>query len=254
MSRWLSTRILLALVTCILATSASAITLDLTTPESAGWIFEAYFVQFDPEGAQGTGNFDSFLRVQANTTERGYNTDGPLEFDTKAGKWTHVLDLQSIDRNVPIVDGSSVPGLTAGVQYREFLLDINETKVSNLLSLDELRIFVSDKPDNTGYPNLGTEIYNLGEGNSVILDYNLNSGSGHGDYAMYLPTTLFTDRYVYFYCAFGYQGGSCESSDGFEEWGVRTGGTSTVPEPSSIVAILCGTITGLGGLIRRKKV
>jgi hypothetical protein len=239
-----------------ITSTGHAITVDLTTQGASGSIFQAYFLQFDPAGAQGTGNFDPFLRVQADGTESGYNTDAKkVEFDTKTGKWTHIIDLQSIDNNVPIVNGADIPGLTPGVQYREFLLDINETAGSNLLSLDALRIFQSDTPNNTGYPNLGTEIYNLGEGNSVILNYSLNPGSGQGDVAMYLPTSLFTGRYIYFYSAFGTflpseKGDTYESSDGFEEWGVQKSGV--VPEPSSVVAFVCGIIS-LGGFIGKRR-
>src|SRR6185312_12042783 len=39
-------------------------------------------------GSSGTGVFNSFVRVQANPQESGYNTDGTLEFNTSGGTWT----------------------------------------------------------------------------------------------------------------------------------------------------------------------
>src|SRR5512147_2338683 len=36
-------------------------------------------------GSSGTGVFNSFVRVQKDPIESGYNTDGTLEFDTSGG-------------------------------------------------------------------------------------------------------------------------------------------------------------------------
>ena len=57
----------------------------------------------------GTGVFDPFLRIQSKGEESGYNTDGDVQFATKAGIWTHSITLA----NVPVVNG-----------YLEFFLDI----------------------------------------------------------------------------------------------------------------------------------
>ena len=50
-------------------------------------------------GAAGSGVFSSFVRVQADGTEAGYNTDGTLQFDTKSGSFTHSMLLS----NIPVV-------------------------------------------------------------------------------------------------------------------------------------------------------
>src|SRR4029077_18801416 len=65
--------------------------------------------------AAGSGNIDSFVRVQASGTEQGYNTSfRPLQFnETTSATFTHDLALSA----VPVV-------LINGVTYREFLLDI----------------------------------------------------------------------------------------------------------------------------------
>lgn len=257
MARLATLSTLCAMLCLAVVGGAGAETVDLTTDGAFGWLNGAFFLQVDPPGAQGTGNFDPFLRIQANRTESGYNTDGPLEFDTKAGVWTHIIDLQSTDRNVPIIDGSTVPGLVAGVGYREFVLDINETSPGKYLSLDTVQIFQSNTSTNTGYPNLGTKIFDLdlGTDNWVKLNYELNPGSGQGDVAMYLPDSLFSQRYVYFYSKFGGQGGIWDSDDGFEEWGVidyPDAPVPVVPEWSSIFLALSG-LASVAGLRRRTR-
>src|ERR1043166_2586871 len=111
--------------------------LDLTTPGISGSINGAVFQQltFQPAGC---GVIDSFVRVQASgraTVEQGYNTDGKHQFDEKNGNFTRSLLLS----DVPVVN-------IGGVPYREFVLDINQSGSSPLLSLDELRFFVGNSP------------------------------------------------------------------------------------------------------------
>src|SRR4051794_34556274 len=98
-----------------LAAFAHATAVDLTTAGSQGTINGAIFSQQSLQSA-GTGVIDPFVRLQVKGIEQGYNTDGALEFDTKAGLWTHSITLGAI----PIVTINNV-------KYREFLLDINET-------------------------------------------------------------------------------------------------------------------------------
>src|SRR6266550_63300 len=114
---------------CALALAAGAVvfsaasakaesTLDLatTSPQNAGNGALFYSTDLQPTG---TGVLQPFVRIQAKPTEEGYNTDGTIEFDTKdqaGSNWTHSITLSQ----VPIVT-------IGGVQYREFLLDINET-------------------------------------------------------------------------------------------------------------------------------
>ena len=167
----------------------------------------------------------------------GYNTsERPLQFDENSSPtFTHDLALST----VPIVT-------IGGVEYREFLLDINQTSNNPLLSLHELQVFVG----NTGRTDRrdcrrrwdgelrrsATRIYdmdaNAGGDSRVELDYNLNSGSGSGDMFFYLNNNLFAGgTFVTLYSAFGAPN---TNNDGFEEWAVRTptsGGSGNLPEP-----------------------
>ncbi len=217
---------------------------DLTTVGSSDIINGAEFLQFDPDSATGTGLINSFVRLQAKGTESGYNTGGDLEFDTKGGAFTHSLALQY----VPEVD-------FGGVIFREFLLDINEGGGPNrLISLDELKIYVEDAPDQSGYPGaFGTAIYDMDAGgdNWVKLDASLNSGSGSGDMIVLIPSDWFGDddsKYVYLYSTFGEN----ESSEGgFEEWAVGEEGLSVeAPEPATLLVMMAA---GLPVLLKRRR-
>src|SRR5687768_903451 len=139
----------------IFALQANADMIDLTTAGASDSINGATFEQVAPQST-GTGVFSAFVRVQHNGTESGYNTDGDLEFDTKAGSHTHSLLLA----DVPIVN-------IGGTDYREFLLDINEPtgQEREFLSLDELMIHLEASGDLTGYPsNFSSPIYDLDAG------------------------------------------------------------------------------------------
>jgi hypothetical protein len=195
--------------------------LDLTTRGSAGMINDAIFRQYDARPT-GTGVINSFVRLQAAgakaTVEQGYNTDArPLQFDeNKSPQFTRSLHLG----DVPLVN-------IGGVPYREFLLDINQKSSQPLLSLDELRLYVSDSASLTGYnaaaKTLGglAPVYDLDAGgdNWVKLDYRLNSGSGAGDMLFYVPDRLFgasgSAANVYLYSKFGV---NLAGNAGFEEW------------------------------------
>lgn len=200
-----------------LVSSASGAIIDLTDYNSSGSINNALFVQYKSQDSSGTGLINSFLRIQNKGTEKGYNTDGPLEYDTKSGVHTHAITVD----DVPTV---YLPGSEFNY-YREFLLDINENTKDPLLTLDSLEIYVEPVPDITDYAsdpftNLIFDL-NFGEDSWVILNSALNAGSGKGDMLLHIPDYLFgTDEnsYVYLYAEFGLT----ESSNaGFEEWATR---------------------------------
>jgi uncharacterized repeat protein (TIGR01451 family) len=203
-------------------------TVDLTTSGQSGTINGAIFTN-DATHAAGSGVFNTFLEIQHNGTEQGYNTSGTHQFDEKAH--THALLLA----DVPIVFGDGSNGTEEGVAYREFKLDINEAGNSGLLSLDQLQIWQEESgnlgnfnTNGTGFAGAHTNhlVYNMDAGGDhwVALNAGLSSGSGGGDMRVLIRNDLFTndaaDRYVYLYSKFGQQGGSYATSGGFEEWGV----------------------------------
>ena len=169
--------------------------------------------------ATGSGVINAFLRVQNGGTEQGYNHSlgHNVPWDTKPGIHTH--DIQ--------MDDLVVKNIT-GVDYYEFLLDINESNGhdNELLSLDNIQIYTRngaiDSADES-FDHLGDLRYNNDTGangdTSVLLNYDLNPGSGSGDMFFYVPVSLFAgslpDDYVYFYSLFG---GMNPSDAGFEEW------------------------------------
>src|SRR5262249_17212526 len=116
--------------------------LDLTTMGASGTINGAILSQFG-QGSSGSGTFNSFVRVSKNQSiEQGYSTDfRPVQFD-ETSSFTHAIQLKS----VPVVIGSD------GQAYYQFVLDINQLSSSPLLSLDQLRLYVTDSA--TVDPNL----------------------------------------------------------------------------------------------------
>lgn len=210
--------------------------LDLTAEGSSGYIGLGYFEQYSPQPT-GTGYIDSFVRVSTNQeVVQGYNTSArPLEFDENSSpQFTRALLLSSI----PVVN-------IYGTNYRQFLLDINQTGTNPYLSLDGLEIYLGSAGNLTSYAispsNLGNLIYDLDAGgdNWVHLDYNLNSGSGSGDMLFSLPDSLFVvGKYVYLYSRFGE---NFPNNGGYEEWAVRTG-EFVIPAPDALVLGSIGVV------------
>lgn len=236
----------------------AAWTIDLTGgTDTSGNANGAHFEWLD-RNAAGTGVINSFLRIQANGTEKGYNTGGTLEFDAKGGNFTRAIQLG----DVPLVNKN-------GTLYREFVLDIQETTAGNerFLSLDTVEIYLADTGTLTEYPVLGTKVFDLDigpNGDSVVfLDSSLNPGSGKGDMLMYVPISGDDNKYVYLYSEFGgtfYDkiGKNATSSAGPEEWAVRVGVTPppppppTVPAPGALLLVLGGSSLAIS-LNRRKQ-
>jgi len=207
----------------------------------------------------GTGVIDPFLTIQRTGTEQGYNTDGAFQFDEKRTSYTNALPLNSLQA-VTI----------NGVQYYQFLLDINENKTDTgrFLSMNEVQVYLGNtgsptafvkNGDFNGFKTPSTLVYDLdGAGDKTIeLDYSLNSGSGSGDLFMYIPKASFDAAFastgygfVYLYSAFGDPNGS---DAGFEEWAARKGpngggGNNPVPAPPGL--LLAGM--GFGCLLLRR--
>jgi hypothetical protein len=191
----------------------------------------------------GTGQFDPFLTLSANTdTEKGYNTAGTAEFDTfTGGGRTHALQAAAIP-----------PVTIAGVVYREFSLDANDTGSDDWMSIDAVKIFLDNQSDLTGF-NSGTNsfssddstkatrIYDQGNGTVLMRSQTLTPGSGVSDITIFVPDSLFPascfygsltcGQWVYFYTENGNlgvsnAGGTTATENwnvtgGFEEWRTR---------------------------------
>jgi hypothetical protein len=176
--------------------------------------------------------FRTFVALQNSGTEEGYNTDArPFQLDQTGDLTvTHALLLADI----PIVN-------IGGVDYRQFFLDVNELSAGSQVSktqvlLEELRIYLAEAPDLTGYNSHTETLSGLGaawdldgSGNvSVKLDASLNP-TGVGDAFVYIPSTYFgSSTYVYLYSKFG---GKVKSDGGAESWGVMP---PPPPPPGSI--------------------
>src|SRR5262249_37131760 len=110
----------------------------LTTPDSSGAVSDAVF-EAGLVGLSGTGTFNTFVQIQHNGIEQGYNTSAAVhQFDeSNSAQFNHSLLLA----NVPIVIGDGSHGTVEGMAYRQFVLDINEAANRGLLSLDNLQIW-----------------------------------------------------------------------------------------------------------------
>ena len=197
-------------------------------------VFERYN---DPP--TGTGVFKPFVRIQGKGIEKGYNTDGSAEFDTKGGKWTHSLKLGDI----PVSTNGDI----------QLLLDINQSQGGNnrYLSLDVMKIFLADSGSLDNYGSgLGTLIYDLGD-NWVKMDNTLfGPGSGTGDVRVTINIPEITgwssNKYFYLYSEFGKYN---SSNGGFEEWAIAV--PTVVPEPATIVLLGLGALSLLRKRFRR---
>jgi hypothetical protein len=223
------------------ASTATASTVDLTTGAGSTATINGATYAFGTS-LGGTGVIQSFLRIQANGTEQGYNTtvtkNSLLPFDEKFGSFTRNIQLNQI----PVITLANVP-------HFQFILDVNESSGSEnaFISLDQIQIYTSPiaSQNTTNLASLGTLRYDMDAGadSHVRLDSRLSHGSGTTDMSLYVPTSFFTGAaptdYLYFYSLFGAQGNiagrNYATSAGFEEWAVHTTTDSVyIPEPATL--------------------
>ena len=194
--------------------AAAVPTLDLSTVGSFGSINGAIFRQYDTHAPANVHNgaVQSFLRLNEGGREHGYNTDArPLQFD-ESRRGTHSIRVDDL----PLVT-------IGGIQYRELVLDVNEPSHHSKISLDELRVFVSDNPKLHGYNNRNDTLggvrasYDLGAHRWVQIDAGLNHRVGTGDVLVDIPASALTGgTYLALYSKFGVHNGA---GGGAEQWG-----------------------------------
>lgn len=216
----------------------------------------------------GTGLINSFLTIQANNVEEGFNTDGsPLPLDTKRPMFTNAL----------LVDQVGVVNI-AGTDYLEFLLDINEPNNSaSLIKLQEFRIYTGDAFAATATTLAGLTLQydmDLGDAtNQVNLDANFFPGSGIGvDLYTYVPLAPFLglgSKNLVLYAKFGDadKKNPLTSDGGFEEYFTDDAhlqpcatsadpdcgeGGNEIPEPN-IIVLLGIALGGMGLSISRRR-
>jgi hypothetical protein len=174
----------------------------LTTLGASGTVNGAILQQFTQKSS-GSGTFSSFVRLStSNAIEQGYNTDyRPVQFDeNKTASFMHALQLSAVQK-------------VLGQAYYAFQLDINQNS-GTLLSLDELRFFVTDAstfhpttlhnyqpPTSTARASMQDDAgrlyfprYDLNPDSNVInyvkLNGDLSGGSGSTDMVALVPVSL----------------------------------------------------------------
>ncbi|WP_436169378.1 hypothetical protein, partial [Bosea sp. LjRoot9] len=181
----------------------------------------------------GTGNYDSFLRLQANGTEEGFNTD----------QGGNVLDNKS-----SFTDSLKFGGIATvtigGIEYIEFRLDLNESDSGGnpQISLNDFKVYISGAPATLSDFNNATDSF--GAGFTQVFDlagtqalFDTNSGSGTDDYRVLIPLSSFeaagatAASYVTLYSNLGGAGANA-SNGGFEEWRVLASTASVEPVPA----------------------
>jgi len=226
--------------------------IDLTTANSFGELNGAVFMTGSLQPA-GSGTFDSFLQIQHNGFEQGYNSDHSPQFDEKS---SHPHNHSILLADVPIVFGDGSNGTADGVAYREFHLDLNDANGSGkpYISLDALQLWQEESGSLAGFtPGAGFSgahtnylAYNLDAGGNhwIGLNDSLSHGSGQSDIRVLIPDIFFINdaahRYVTLYSALGQQAG-WEADGGFEEWGLNHTSGGAV---SSLVVHKTATVPG----------
>jgi hypothetical protein len=256
--------------------NAEAGYLDLQAIDNSGSITNLGVTALFTQGStgSGTGVFPAFVQIAGNDPIHGaYNTTGTLNSPASP---LFLQNGSSPVHNHSITIGDLSTAVVGGITYYQFFLDANEVNNASerYLSLDELRVFYGGAPNQTTTDvipatTLGTLAYDMGAGNGVLLDYNLEPGSGFADMTFLVPVSAFggagPTTTVYLYSLFGALGTNTPTcggtgvvqlvdthagcgvadanygaSDGFEEWAYNLEGTTVIPEPSTYALYALG--------------
>lgn len=226
-----------------------------------GGINDAYFISGDLNS--GSGSFRQLYKVSGGLQESGYNRDG-------------IMDSSVSNGFNPLIRKSDLVTTLNG-QFYIFALDVNEPGSSQLLSLDDFRIYTRSGSDPNPLPDneadldqLGILRYNLdtGEDSTILIDAGIvGSGGGASDLLAFVPVLSLEaaadDDYIYLYSAFG--GYDPDGTDawvndsGFEEWSVPEDASERpnvepleepIPEPSTSLLL---TVAAAALAMRRKR-
>lgn len=214
--------------------------LDLTSVGASGAFNDAVFSQFDGRTAH-RGEIDTFLRLHAHrSVTQGFNTSALRKS----------FDASWDPRHTHAVKVADLPSVTVdGVTYRQLVLDVHQPRHSPNVSLDELKMYVSNNPRLIGYSaaagTLGglKPVYDLdADGdNRVTLNARLNGANGRGDALVYVPEALLSGgKYLSLYSKFG---ATSSAQCGQVNWGYGKGGPlGTPPAPPPVQT---GSVSGV---------
>lgn len=203
--------------------AAHATMIDLTVADATATLTNAIVSQ-SPVQPAGSGVFESFVRIGDTPSDvvEGYNTTAATG-DPATSPVLNTMSDDNFSHAITLGDVALVN--IGGTDYREFLLDINESNsqtpslLNGYLSLDEIQIFMGGTANSavdtfTGsiLDHDGTLVWNLDalDDNWIALNYALESGSGESDMVLHVANSLFSGyddtSNLVLYSMFGMQG------------------------------------------------